>query len=164
MHVATTMVCLLWDTFLEAFNFVQHYSSYEVLIVLYIHSYVYIYIHTYICVCVCAWFAFCCGLLWIGAGPYPSWLLHRHWSNPTVILVPENQPWRTSVNKSHESTKIHCKVQHVHISWDIPILHNITLIARFMGPTWGLQDPGGPQVGPMNLAIRVISLVQNQIW
>ena len=23
-----------------------------------------------------------------------------------------------------------------------------------MGPTWGRQDPGGPHVGPMNLAIR----------
>ena len=22
-----------------------------------------------------------------------------------------------------------------------------------MGPNWGRQDPGGPQVGPMNLAI-----------
>ena len=22
-----------------------------------------------------------------------------------------------------------------------------------MGPTWGRQDPGGPYVGPMNLAI-----------
>ena len=24
-----------------------------------------------------------------------------------------------------------------------------------MGPTWGRQDPGGPHVGPMNLAIWV---------
>ena len=30
-----------------------------------------------------------------------------------------------------------------------------TLIARFMGPTWGQQDPGGPHVGPMNRAIWV---------
>ena len=27
------------------------------------------------------------------------------------------------------------------------------LMARFMGPTWGRQDPGGPHVGPMNFAI-----------
>ena len=27
-----------------------------------------------------------------------------------------------------------------------------------MGPTMGWQDPGGPHVGPMNLAIRVIFL------
>ena len=25
----------------------------------------------------------------------------------------------------------------------------------YMGPTWGRQDPGGPHVGPMNLATRV---------
>ena len=24
----------------------------------------------------------------------------------------------------------------------------------YMGPTWGRQDPGGPHVGPVNLAIR----------
>ena len=24
-----------------------------------------------------------------------------------------------------------------------------TLIARFMGPIWGRQDPGGPHVGPI---------------
>ena len=26
--------------------------------------------------------------------------------------------------------------------------------AAYMGPTWGRQDPGGPRVGPMNLATR----------
>ena len=25
----------------------------------------------------------------------------------------------------------------------------------YMGPTWGRQDPGGPHVGHMNLAIRI---------
>ena len=29
-----------------------------------------------------------------------------------------------------------------------------TQIAKFMGPIWGRQDPGGPHVGPMNFAIR----------
>ena len=28
-----------------------------------------------------------------------------------------------------------------------------------MGPTWGLQDPGGPHGGPMNLAIWVVLAV-----
>ena len=28
----------------------------------------------------------------------------------------------------------------------------------YMGPTWDRQDPGGPHVGPMNLAIRDISV------
>ena len=30
-----------------------------------------------------------------------------------------------------------------------------------MGPTRGRQDPGGPQVGPMNLAIRVSIITDN---
>ena len=25
----------------------------------------------------------------------------------------------------------------------------------YMGPSWGRQDPGGPHVGPMNLAIKL---------
>ena len=29
----------------------------------------------------------------------------------------------------------------------------VSPIARFMGPIWGRQDPGGPHVGPMNFAI-----------
>ena len=35
----------------------------------------------------------------------------------------------------------------------------IALIARFMGPTWGRHDPGGPHVGPMNLVIWVGSII-----
>ena len=30
-----------------------------------------------------------------------------------------------------------------------------TQISRFMGLTWGRQDPGGPHVGPMSLALWV---------
>ena len=32
-----------------------------------------------------------------------------------------------------------------------------------MGPNWGRQDPGGPHVGPMNLAIWVI-VTASQIY
>ena len=28
----------------------------------------------------------------------------------------------------------------------------------YMGPIWGRQDSGGPHVGPMNLAIRAVSM------
>ena len=31
-----------------------------------------------------------------------------------------------------------------------------TQIARFLGPTWVLLSPGGPHVGPMNLAIGAV--------
>ena len=34
-----------------------------------------------------------------------------------------------------------------------------SLIARFMGPTWGRQDPGGPHVGPMKFAIWDMQMI-----
>ena len=38
-----------------------------------------------------------------------------------------------------------------------------TQIARFMGPIWGRQDPGGPHVGHMNFAIwETTSNVKNK--
>ena len=37
-------------------------------------------------------------------------------------------------------------------------------IARFMGPTWGRQDPGGPHVGPMNLFIRDVNDLAFYQW
>ena len=37
-----------------------------------------------------------------------------------------------------------------------------SLIARFMGPIWGRQDPGGPHVGPMNFAIWDVK--QKEVW
>ena len=33
------------------------------------------------------------------------------------------------------------------------VAYKSTLIAKFMGPTWGRQNPGGPHVDHMNLAI-----------
>ena len=46
-------------------------------------------------------------------------------------------------------------------SWTCREVHS-TLIATFMGPTWGWQDPGGSHVGPMNFAIwEGINKVQN---
>ena len=37
----------------------------------------------------------------------------------------------------------------------------LPLIARYMGPIWGRQDPGGSRVGPLNLAIWDPFLDQN---
>ena len=33
---------------------------------------------------------------------------------------------------------------------------NDKVLGANMGPTWGQQDPGGPHVGPMNLAIWAV--------
>ena len=46
----------------------------------------------------------------------------------------------------------------IFVTWEVARpLSNWSLIARCMGPnmglTWGRQDPGGPHVGPMILAI-----------
>ena len=43
----------------------------------------------------------------------------------------------------------------VNFSW------KASLIARFMGPIWGRQDPCGPHVGPMNFAIWDITQTGN---
>ena len=37
-------------------------------------------------------------------------------------------------------------------------------IAKFMGPTWGRQDTGGPHIGPMNLAIWVAYIVDYPLF
>ena len=39
---------------------------------------------------------------------------------------------------------LYCVACEIHAWWP-------PLIARFMGPTWGRQDPGGPHVGPWTL-------------
>ena len=54
----------------------------------------------------------------------------------SVAFCITNQNWYdvwTKNIKSHQDNKVH---------------------GANMGSTWGRQDPGGPHVGPMNLAIR----------
>ena len=53
----------------------------------------------------------------------------------------------------------------------LQVLDGMSMIARFMGPTWGPsgQDPGGPHVGPMNFAIwgsktSLVGLIIRSIW
>ena len=43
--------------------------------------------------------------------------------------------------------------KHVILSPQANTQHLTSLIARFMGPIWGRQDPSGPHVAPMNFAI-----------
>ena len=52
------------------------------------------------------------------------------------------------------------KTRGLYYYWD-PMLSQASLIARFMGPTWGRQGPGGPHVGPMNLAIWALNYFQH---
>ena len=39
------------------------------------------------------------------------------------------------------------------LQWCINTNSDSMVYGANMGPTWGRQDPGGPHVGPMNLAI-----------
>ena len=49
--------------------------------------------------------------------------------------------------------------------WGMMIPANTTLIARFMGPTWGPSGAKRTQVGPIKYAIWVVSLHRNiNIW
>ena len=53
-----------------------------------------------------AWFASYCGSLWWTIDrfdPYPSGLLHWHWSNHTIAPVPVKQSWSIWVNMSQQS-------------------------------------------------------------
>ena len=66
------------------------------------------------------------------------------WTDAGILLI---GPSETDFNE------ILIKIIHFHsrkFIWKCP------LIARFMGPIWGRQDTGGPQVGPMNFAIWVV--------
>ena len=49
------------------------------------------------------------------------------------------------------------RIQHISIAWNLKQSIHIPdskVHGANMGPTWVLSAPGGPHVGPMNLAIR----------
>ena len=47
--------------------------------------------------------------------------------------------------------------------WTYCGLIGSSLITRFMGPIWGRQNPGGPHVGPMNLAFWIVT-THYRVW
>ena len=51
------------------------------------------------------------------------------------------------------SFKIICKSQFDNIPSLVQIIPDSKFHGASMGPVWGRQDPGGPHVGPMNIAI-----------
>ena len=63
-------------------------------------------------------------------------------------------------------------------SWEVPTNECIQWVWRWwcndtypdsnarganMGPIWGRQDPGGPHVGPMNIAIWVFTILPHEM-
>ena len=108
--------------------------------------------------------------------PYPTGLLHWHCGNLTIAPVPAKQPWWIWINISFEfimndcitttkqSTTKPCAyflgytvvpVQLLSLSWHYP---DRKVYGAYMGPTWGRQGPGWPNIGPMNLPIWVYLL------
>ena len=92
------------------------------------------------------------------------------WVKVTMVI------WILEVRRSlreHMDLCLRCKACQVPTAWNVKHVScsnlKITVIGvswlpypdskvhgAIMGPTWGWQDPGGPHVGPMNLAIWVI--------
>ena len=51
--------------------------------------------------------------------------------------------------------------------WNFDVIPDYKVYGDKMGPIWGRQDPGGPDVGPMNLAIWDISVLPRtrmKVW
>ena len=78
-----------------------------------------------------------------------------------MIFIPEN----ISENVIHKLASILSWPQCVYLNWLLQTISNRSSAGHIyaypgskvyginMGPTWGRQDPGGPHVFPMNLAI-----------
>ena len=60
-----------------------------------------------------------------------------------VVIMPQNMHVK--------QTLYHYLTENHNANFAIP---DSKVHGAYMGPTWGWQDPGGPHVGPMNLAIR----------
>ena len=89
------------------------------------------------------------GSMWI-IYPCPSTLFHRHWSNHMITTVSVQLSWIIWINRA-----VPCQnktQQSTNCMHDYP---ESKVHGPNMGPIWGRQDPGGPHVGPMNLAIWV---------
>ena len=56
---------------------------------------------------------------------------HNHWAETVLCVVAHSNVWGVSCDR------------------EITGCIATALAARFMGPTWGRQDPGGPHVGTM---------------
>ena len=79
---------------------------------------------------------------------YP-WNAHSWSSQNTLLNVVSNYLQDTKMNEMHSLTSIF---------QIFPIPNNKNHGAN-MGPTWVLSAPDGPNVGPMNLAIRDITMI-----
>ena len=59
-----------------------------------------------------------------------------------------------------EGTRFFVSMNLLWVNWIFP---NSKVHGANMGPIWGRQDPGGPHVGPMNLAFWVVT-THYRVW
>ena len=81
--------------------------------------------------------------------PYPAWLLHLHWGDPTIVSVPVTQPWipRFIINEKNNKAwqdlvhilwdmliQVSCHLRYQHVSWNI--LYTVTYLTRCQHISW----------------------------
>ena len=101
-----------------------------------------------------------------------QWNLNRN----SCIFIQENalkmssEKWRLSLPPSFLCICIDASVGFTGLGIYVCLMAKYTyvsmytLIARsMMGPIWGRQDPGGPHVGPMNMAIWAILTIGQKL-
>ena len=80
----------------------------------------------------------------------------RHNFDPLSIILLQNRwhlSWSYVAHTSEKLTKCFSCAQQVCVTTPYP---DSKVHEAYRGPTWGQKDPGGPHVGPMNLAIGVV--------
>ena len=86
----------------------------------------------------------CCLLLWFGIGRFTR--IHRDYpsaSEVTMTNMGMRTTWTDYIATAKQNTSSHRTY----------VIHDSNVHGANMGPIWGRQDPGGPHVGPMNIAI-----------
>ena len=105
------------------------------------------------------------GALPVGAAPTTSSFLTQHltsmeWAKTSARRDEKHLSfgiWCALYQRFDSNTRFSCV--HIFHRADIRMTTQIAIfIGTHMGPTWVLSAPGGPHVGPMNLAIKEPSL------
>ena len=106
------------------------------------YSCLYLYLMGYICTCICSvvWCQICI-LIWNSEKKRHLHLMKRIW--PPAVRVEQRNASRVVTSRQQEQTG------------SLGVYSDSKVHGANMGPIWGRQDPGGPHIGPMNLAIWV---------
>ena len=97
--------------------------------------------------------------------PYFTWhvIIYPCWKGPMFTMTPtiDVSGGSTSfLRNSPEREKVCSGYYCSSVTWLslVACIPDSKVHGAYMGPNWGQHDPGGPHVGPMTLAIRVLKL------